>query len=227
MKFPQVIGILDPFSHEHHTDIKKCDILEFRADLFPNSTSCIGALKRYKLKYPDKIFLATVRLEGDGGVFSKEKVEERKNLFLELIHSGCIDWIDLELEEIEDYNDILCTAKRRNISVLVSHHNFNDSYTVSEFEAKLIEMKCFDTDGFKFAVTFRHDLQYNQLKAFAKSHTKTTDKLLALFSMGALGKNSRVDLPKLGIPWTYGYFGDKEHAPGQHSISALHQELKS
>ena len=226
MKSPQVIGILDPFSHEHHVDIVKCDILEFCADLFQDSESCLKALREYKSHYPDKIFLATVRLEKDGGCFSDNDVQDRKELFLRLIQSGLIDWIDLELEEIESYSEIVQKARLRNISVLVSHHNFNDSYDLFEFEAKLYEMKKFDVDGYKFAVTFRQSLQYHQLKAFAKSHVKTCDKLLALFSMGALGKDSRIDLPKMGIPWTYGYFGNKEHAPGQHSITALHQELK-
>ena len=193
-----------------------------RLDFFPSS-QWDSLTQRLNQEFPGKELLLTCRLFRDGGHWPNEKALERLPLLAQIANAHSVSWIDLEWEERESLPQLSSNLEQTRI--LFSHHNFKDSYTFEEFQALADQANTYSVDGFKMALQFQKSDQ--ELVLYQVIQKKLFRNLLAAFSMGDLGKRSRIFSPALGAPWTYGYFGTEPSAPGQWSITELHEKFSS
>jgi len=236
---PQIIGILtqknyrDFFSDSPRqnslNEIALCPIIEFRGDTFlpeeiPPKLALIKSNWSEKQGRIPKI-LFTLRLACDGGKWIVSPAA-RWELWEKCIGSGLVDWIDIELEEIEESRglvDLICSSSQ--VKMLLSHHHFSSSYSAFQFEQKLTLMEVFNPDMVKFAVTLQTREDFIEMLVFSK---KLSEKfpLSCCISMGIWGKMSRIGSPLIGAPITYGFLGDSEVVSGQLSVKKLDNYLK-
>jgi 3-dehydroquinate dehydratase-1 len=209
-----------------HKDHHLCEVLEVRLDTF-SENNWTDLVKLISVEFPETLLLITCRLERDGGSWPSKKSKERSFAIKALLdlcfEEGVeVDYLDFEIEEVGELHIIKPILEKANIELLLSHHNFNQSYTQSELEIKHTEMMTAGADCTKFALMYTCGADIVEAQKFVSSAPKG---LRACFGMGDLGKQSRLLHPLLGggaANWTYGFVGDKPSAPGQISIQEMH-----
>jgi 3-dehydroquinate dehydratase type I len=181
----------------------------------------------------------TLRLERDGGRWRNEDSASRLRYWMslgELSPSEKPDWVDIELEALEEHGNDLVECVRHlqseDIQVVVSHHQFQKPYGASEFADLLQKMERYQPNGVKFAATVQTDEDALELLRFAAA-TAPKWPVSGIFAMGKLGQATRVASPVLGCPLTYGTLNATALAPGQipidqlaRGISRLHGQFK-
>ncbi len=224
---PKILGLITPATfidfENNHSDLTCCDLFEIRLDTFNGDLN--PHLKQLSTQYPKIPWLLTDRLQRDGGHCPNEQSSQRLGRLLELSHFEQTQYIDLELEEPDSIRYIANKIHelKLEVQILASHHNFSNAYSMSEYQSKEDLAARLPIQALKFAVTFQNEGQEKELYKYIKSHHKTI--LLAAFSMGELGKRSRVFSPLCGAPFTYGYFGDTPSAPGQWSVKEMRDKF--
>ena len=108
----------------------------------------------------------------------------------------------------------------RGIKVLVSHHDFRGTHPLPELRRMLAGMSKAHPAGVKFALSCASRAELVELLAFAREVAAGRPQG-GVFSMGGVGRSSRVLAPLLGCPFTYGYLTGGPVAPGQLSAAEL------
>ncbi|MGL1935787.1 MAG: type I 3-dehydroquinate dehydratase [Fibrobacterales bacterium] len=231
---PQIIGLIIPevFTDgvfKYHDEIILCDILEIRYDLFENPMEWKKIAPAVRSAYADKEIIGTIRLESDGGAFDNSLVEKRNTLLYELMHLGKWDWVDIEYENMNIIPKFIAEARNTNTKVITSHHNFNTAYTKEEYIAKAMEMTIAGSDAIKFSVMVATEEELISLYRFVEENEEKEMKLplFSVFSMGEFAQQTRIKMPTLGAPCTYGFFGENQPVSGQISVKSLFQKLKN
>lgn len=214
-----------------HPDHSLCDVLEVRLDSFPTNL-WVNLLQNLSQESPETPLLLTCRLERDGGLWldsqSKERTIELEKLLSEVEKLKItIDCLDFEIEEIENIGNIKNQLNSNSIELLLSHHNFKASYTQKELQEKHEHMLDLGAGSTKFALMYQTGEDIQEAQAFVQSQPKN---LKACFGMGELGRQSRLLHPIIGkksASWTYGFVGSSPSAPGQISVSEMHQFFKN
>jgi len=236
---PQIAGILnesnfgDFFSDSARSDalneLNNCSVLEFRGDTFSPSdvpeklVAIRSVLSTAPMKTP-KILL-TLRLPKDGGEWTGS-ANSRVELWTRCIENDLVDWIDIEIEEIEGIRELVDLIQSNSgLKMMISQHNFKSSYTFNEFEQKLALMKNFKPDLVKFAVTLQSRDSFVEMLAFSRN-LSAVYPLSCCISMGIWGKMSRIGSPLIGAPITYGFLGSSEVVSGQYSVKKLKNYIK-
>ncbi len=209
--------------------LPKCAMVEFRADGWEASripTEFRSFRDEYKERFgsvPETIF--TIRLARDGGAWPDSEAAKRDKIWLALGQAGAeypSEWIDVELEHIGSLSPALVSLiADKKFKVLVSHHNFEGSYSKEALARLGRDMLAIGTDGIKLAVTCRTRSEVLNLMHFTREIAQSR-KPAAVLSMGAVGQAMRLLSPLLGCPWTYGYLSGGAVAPGQFSVSQMH-----
>lgn len=233
---PRIIGVVtagnlrDPLAWEA---LATCDLAEFRGDTFLGEEADASALSQILREFreeaarrfgrvPETMF--TLRLERDGGCWPDDRSAERGavwNALVEWEGPRPCEWVDLEVEELPNIpQSLLDLFEAAGVRVLVSHHNFENSYPMSELRQLLRMMLAARPAGVKFALTCNTRAEILELLAFARevAHESSWG---SVFSMGKPGRVTRVLSPLLGCPFTYGFLTGGAVAPGQLSAADL------
>ncbi len=191
--------------------LKKSDYAEIRFDfLNPNVVPEALHLIRKDLRK----CVCTLRPSREGGKFSSS--EKNRISITKLIAEYDPFLLDIEYETLRKNKSLQRYLKNTNTSTLVSWHNFKQTPTISILKKKLLEMKKF-SNNVKI-VTMAKSINDGSRVLSLYNNSKNV-KLIA-FSMGNLGKMSRLLCLLLGSPYTYVSLG-RPIAPGQFSLDEV------
>lgn len=209
-----------------------CDAVEFRGDLFPE-----GGHKAYS-EFARRLrgergksvaLMHTLRLRRDGGQWPNAEAEERRALWDDLASLDTElkpDLLDIEIEGFaENGPDWVAYLRPAGLDVLISHHRFEGAYRPEEYSIWLGRLGERRPAGIKMALTCRSEAEVLDLLRFAKD-VAILWPLSGIFSMGEIGKLSRLVAPLLGCPLTYGFLSGGAVAPGQWPVRELRSALQ-
>lgn len=207
---------------------KACDVAELRIDFFEGARS-VEAVKnllttiRPILK--GKGLLFTWRTKGEGGEL-EISVEDYFNLLDEVIVTGNVDAIDIEY--FFDQNRMKSTienAKKHNVAVIMSNHDFDKTPAQEEIVSRLIGMKKAGADVAKLACMPQTPKDVIVLlTATEEVKSQYPDEPIITMSMGKLGVVSRISGSVFGNAMSFGA-AKQGSAPGQVEISKLKDVL--
>ncbi len=226
--FYQENGVWD-FRSSVKEHLEDCDVVEFRGDTFP-SILMIEALKAFSKKFKDLCLnhikiLFTIRLKEDGGEWLIEY--SRREYFEKAL--PLVDWVDIELEEIDLYLKLSEKIKENKIIYVCSHHQFNRDYSTEEYQNLYQRMQKYSPNVTKIVVFCRDERELLLLLNFVEAiafQNLTCQSLTCLMSMGDFGKVSRIVSPLLGAKLTYGFLGEKPLVLGQVPVSELKETIR-
>ena len=85
-------------------NVRLCEVLEIRYDLFPDRKVWADIARRAKSLHPSAILLGTIRLERDGGALPDSFGGRRMSFWEKIIDADeRPDWLDLERFALADY----------------------------------------------------------------------------------------------------------------------------
>lgn len=208
----------------------KADLAEWRADWFEGVSdlaSIVEVLYMLKEELGDKPLLFTFRTEREGGE-GRISTEEYTNLNLEVIRTGMLDLIDLEVfsgitkEEIEEFIKV---AHENGVIVVGSNHNFQETPEKQEMIRRLCEMQDLGVDIPKLAVMPRNKKDVLALLAATEEMSSEHARgPIITMSMSGMGLVSRICGELLGSALTFGAMGAVS-APGQIEVEELSQMI--
>ena len=147
-----------------------------------------------------------------------EKMDSKMTLAIE---SGCA-FIDIDIETPELFrNKLIENAKKNGCKVILSYHNYletPDSQTLNEIVLKLFEV---GADIGKIACLANDEDDCKRVLQLYLKHNN-----IVAFSMGEIGKSTRIEILERGAPFTYASIEGKETAPGQMSYEDIESQLR-
>jgi len=191
--------------------IDGADMIELRLDLVEDDP--VRTLKDLKEATTLPI-IATNRWNLEGGQFAGS---ERERALILQRASSYADYIDIELRA-EFRDDLL---EKISKPAIISYHNFICTPSDEKLRLILGEISKTRAEIAKIAVTptsLKDNLTILNFLIEA-------DRPLCMIAMGNLGKHLRVISPFYGSVLTFGYVSQPT-APGQMSVSELHQAIK-
>lgn len=205
------------------------DIVELRIDqwenfVIKNVDTVIQQLRGLNLDFK---ILVTYRTSKQGG---KGNVEETTYIdILKLL----IEYAQFELLDIEwsgaintdQYAQLITDAQEKNLNVVLSHHNFEETPSLEEIKFIYYKMQKLAPQYLKLAVmpNNKEDVLH-LLEAMSVTSDNTPYKVIGI-SMSHLGLVSRVAQGVFGGSISYGCLGEPQ-APGQIHVKALKQQLE-
>lgn len=204
------------------------DVVEWRIDHFDQVSDSEAVLKMAKQMQSiliQKPLLITFRTHKEGGVKQMSDADYLA-LNLVLIKSGYTDLIDVEIESEPNLVECLITeAKKYNVKVITSFHDFQRTPTKDELIAKFIKMQNKGADILKIAVMPNSTQDVlTVLEATSEMKEKFATQPIVSMSMGKLGLISRISGATFGSSMTFGSLGNAS-APGQLKVAELNQIL--
>ena len=191
--------------------LKKSDYAEIRFD-FLNTNMVPEAL--HLIRKDLRKCVCTLRPSREGGKFSSS--EKNRISIIKLIAEYEPFLLDIEYDTLRKNKGLQRYLKNTNTNTLVSWHNFRQTPAISILKNKLSKMKKF-SNNIKI-VTMAKSINDGS-RVLSLYNTSKNVKLIA-FSMGNLGKMSRLLCLLLGSPYTYVSLG-KPIAPGQFSLDEV------
>ncbi|MGH8595169.1 MAG: type I 3-dehydroquinate dehydratase, partial [Gammaproteobacteria bacterium] len=184
-----------------------CDIVELRLDL-------IGA---DALQPIDQPVIGTIRLASEGGQWTQPD-EARLPLFdAALQHCTAAD-IELRSPLLDKVSAL---AAKRQRALIVSYHDFDKTPPLAELRQVMSRAANYGT-VVKIATLTRTEDDLIVLRELFKENCSAA---LCVLGMGPLGPATRVEFPKLGSCFSYGYV-DQPVAPGQPSARELMEQFR-
>lgn len=204
------------------------DILEWRVDHFADVASAdavLEAVRAIRTELPQTPLLFTFRSAKEGG---EQVISTDAYLALNraAVDSGLVDMIDLELftgdEQVKATVDY---AHSKNVSVIMSNHDFHKTPAEEEIVARLRKMQELGADIPKIALMPQnHSDVLTLLSATLKMQEQYADRPVITMSMSKTGVISRLAGEVFGSAATFGAV-KKASAPGQISVSDLRTVL--
>ncbi|HCS47048.1 MAG: hypothetical protein A2V45_07085 [Candidatus Aminicenantes bacterium RBG_19FT_COMBO_58_17] len=196
--------------------LESLDFAELRLDLMKITLADIPILAR-----SGKRLMATCR----PGPYSDAL---RKALLLECIRCG-MDLVDVEADADEEFKtDIIGEARRRGSSVIISHHDDDQTPTRPELEAIIARSLEAGADFVKIAC--RANSASDSARLIGLLDRPQCQGRLIVVGMGVFGSITRVLAPFLGSPFTYASLEEGyETAPGQigyRDLARIHRDLR-
>jgi len=226
---PLVVGVIRRLSVRDAERAKEdgADLIELRIDLLGMEESSIEKVKEFvsllRLKMP---VLITNRKKEEGGSFRGSE-DERIGMLSSILDTHEVDAIDIEFSSsADDRKKIVERAKRRDIPVIFSFHDFNRMPGRSELLNLITRM--YDEGGSIAKIAVRPKTFSDALTLLSITDKLSREgKLLATIGMGPVGRHLRLITPLYGSVLTYGVIeGEEEVAPGQFSVKELRGFLK-
>jgi 3-dehydroquinate dehydratase, type I len=169
------------------------DIVEWRIDLYQDirgSSKILHALQQIRETLTNYPLICTFRTTCEGGnrVIS---TNDYVKLNTDIITSGKTDIIDIELSQGEEaIAYFIALAKKHNVKVLLSHHDFRGTPTKEEIVHCMLRMQNLGCDLAKIAVTPRTKMDVlTLLDATATMHEEHATVSLVTISMHEKRKN--------------------------------------
>lgn len=200
------------------------DIVEIRADYFKglrDMDALADLMKRISGKLQDKIILFTIRSEDEGGQALDFATPVSKDIVHYVIEHKLADMVDVELNQGEEtFGDLTKLAKKNDVKIVASCHNFKETPSKGEIKATLTKMQDLGADIAKIAVMPNniHDV-FTLMDAAATVKERDKTPVIAI-SMGSQGMLSRVAGRLYGSDVTFAAMG-KSSAPGQIPVNQL------
>ena len=197
----------EPDAREH------ADCIEYRMDL---ADEPLEALEAYDGELP---ILATNRAEWEGG---EAPDEGRLEALAEATAVEAVEAIDIELEAIleGEAEEVLETARDRDVTVVASAHDFEGTPPRGEIVSTLTEARKY-ADVAKIAVTAESKADALALLSATEQMTAHGDPV-ATMAMGEVGSHTRAVAPVYGSKIGYApVYPEKATAPGQYDLETL------
>jgi len=219
LEAPWVVGTTKPDGlaalASRPRDAHAPDLIEARidlgADLAPDASVAQMAERLRicrELESAGRPVLFTGRLVQDGGRWTDDL--GRRHWFEEA--SRAVSWLDIEIES-PMAQEIVDMGHARGSRVIVSHHDFSGTRSISELSAIAEKARALGADVVKVATMIKSTDDHATLIDLVHHHNLPTQPL-AIVGMGPWGTALRSYLPVLGSRLTYGYL-DQVSAPGQ------------
>jgi 3-dehydroquinate dehydratase type I len=226
-----ITGVITPEilqDGEKNTDLKKeislCGALEIRYDLFGEVKEWPEIAGRVRALHREAPLIATIRLQCDGGELPDGHRFGRDEYWRNILAADIApQWIDLEWESIDSLSDLRWMTDGSDVQILISSHNFQSLSTDELFEQQLDFARMTKVPGLKFAWTAQNEADLETLEKRRLQLAQTEAKMTTAFSMGELGKNSRLNCLTSGF--SYATLGGQSVAPGQLSAQEMHDYL--
>lgn len=200
------------------------DVLEWRVDHF-TQVDDINAVKQTAKQIrellPNKPILFTFRTANEGGV-KPWSLTSYIELNKQIVHSGLIDLIDVEVFIGDDYvKEMIHVAHKHNVFVVASNHDFDKTPPKSDIIYRLRKMQDLGADIPKIAVMPKTtDDVLTLLAATTEMNENYAEKPIITMSMAGLGAISRVSGITFGSSMTFGA-AKNASAPGQLDVKEL------
>ncbi len=199
------------------------DAVEFRMDL---ANSPVEALESYDGELP---VIATNRPTWEGG--AREDGTGRQAELEAAVESGAVRAVDVELnaltedpEAVVDLTRVVQKASARDVAVIVSYHNYDETPGLSELAGLASQVSAVGAVG-KLAVTATDNGDVLDLLRVTYEFS-AADRHLATMAMGSVGAHSRVVAPIYGSKIGYAPVDpDEATAPGQYDLATLAELL--
>jgi 3-dehydroquinate dehydratase type I len=132
-------------------------------------------------------------------------------------------YIDIEIESDENYKkQLIDVARSCNCKIIMSYHNFNETPDIETLKTIVTQTKTYNPDFIK--IVTKALITDDNSKIFSLYET---EKKLIAFTMGELGKKSRIKSLQLGAPFIYAaYKKGQQSAEGQITLNALKKILQ-
>jgi 3-dehydroquinate dehydratase-1 len=221
--FPLVSGMLTDrdYLHVEKDVINAVDLIELRVDMFASvdSANVKHVFKRVRELF-NKPIIATIRDVSEGG---ETVVPARLDLYRGIIPLS--DIVDVEINADELFPEIrkLCGTFKKLL--IGSFHNFDLTPDAAFLDGIIKKAVASKADIVKIAVKANSRKDLLDLFSFALNNR---DKRLITIAMGDKGLASRIFMPVIGSPISYGYI-NVPSAPGQFSVvemMAMFRKLK-
>ncbi len=200
------------------------DVLEWRVDHF-TQVDDINAVKQTAKQIrellPNKPILFTFRTANEGGV-KPWPLTSYIELNKQMVHSGLIDLIDVEVFIGDDYvKEMIHVAHKHSVFVVASNHDFDKTPPKSDIIYRLRKMQDLGADIPKIAVMPKTtDDVLTLLAATTEMNENYAEKPIITMSMAGLGAISRVSGITFGSSMTFGA-AKNASAPGQLDVKEL------
>lgn len=191
------------------------DFLEIRVDAFMGGEDKILA-QLPKLKSP---LIITVRHSLEGGAHPVSTSKRRESFRKFLPHAALID---IELRSAKSLAGVIALARKTNVRVIISYHNFQTTPSVARLRDLAREARMAGADIVKIATTVSSPADLATLLSF--QHTEKNQPL-SLMGMGPYGKISRLLFAQAGSVLNYGFL-DKAQVSGQWPALLLKQRIR-
>ena len=208
MKICAVVHVKDReslFEDITYLQNKDYDICELRLDYFKyinDKNKVIELLKEVKLLLNNSI-LVTIRSHSEGGNYDMDN-EYYYSLYKDIITHHLTDYIDIELNKDKISNfELIDYAHSHNVKVIMSYHNFNETYSNEKLKEYIEEMEIMGADIAKIAVMPRCKedvVNVINLNMLLSSYMSIP---VMIISMSELGKITRVLGDMMGSYMTY------------------------
>ncbi len=208
------------------------DMVEWRIDGFEelhNREKCLEIVGELRTILPEEIpLLLTCRTKVEGGQgYGALSPGELSLLFGEIIGSGNIDLVDIELGSSDEFVEYLCRiAKEHNVKTLFSYHNFTETPAQAELVDIMRKMQDGGADIAKLAVMpHGYGDVLTLLGAVHEARQSAVDIPLVAIAMGEEGKISRLSAGLFGADIIFVRAADAT-APGQLHITDMRRMMR-
>ncbi|SEO49805.1 3-dehydroquinate dehydratase [Amphibacillus marinus] len=200
----------------------EADIVEWRVDYFTGDVD--KGLCVFKKIIPDYPLIFTFRTKDEGG-----QAAISASSYLKLnqlaIHSGAVDFIDVELMfDKEIRNQLILQAKNCNVHVIVSNHDFEKTPANQEMINRIKEAQVIGASIAKLAVMPNNVDDVLRLLSVTNEMRNKKSIPIVTMSMGGMGLVSRLVVELVGSCMTFGALGEPS-APGQIDCTKLKDTL--
>ena len=191
--------------------LKKSDYAEIRLDfLKPNDVPSTLELVKKNLKR----CICTLRPKKEGGKFSSN--EKERISILKLISEYNPFLLDIEFQTLKKDKNLQKYLKKSKTKILVSWHDFKKTPNMRELLEIKKNMSIF-SKNIKIVTTAKSLVDSTKIMSLYNPDNRIN---LIAFSMGEVGRHSRILCLYLGSPFTYVSLG-KPIAPGQFSLDEV------
>lgn len=214
---PQLAGVIaSPGDFRFAIQMKQPpDLFELRLDCLRPITSQLEK-EIPRLRAP---LIITARDPREGGMGSLS-LENRRELLLRFLPHA--KYVDVELRSARAFQPLLGQARKQNVCVILSFHNFKSTPSPRSLYARARAAKAMGADIFKVATRTDTPIALARLVGFITSkHLKVP---ISAMGIGKLGALSRLLLVRCGSILNYASFGPPT-VEGQLPIELLRSAL--
>ncbi|MGH8101070.1 MAG: type I 3-dehydroquinate dehydratase [Chthoniobacterales bacterium] len=215
IEWPCIVGVIAT-----PADLTRALRIRNAPGLFELRLDSLGeSVKEEKLSMLPRPIIITARDPREGGA-NNLSIQERRNLLGRFLpHAG---FLDIELRSASALRSIIDRARKRNVGLLLSFHDFNSTPALGSLRAMAREAKSLGAAVFKVATRTDRPEQLARLLAFAAK--PDVDLPLSVMGIGKLGRKSRRELMRSGSILNYAHLGRSSIA-GQPSLerARIHQ----
>ncbi len=213
---PRVVGTVsqaDTLTRLAAGNHRECEIVEIRLDLIGADHWLEHARAVEACGLP---VIVTMRLANEGGQWARPDVDRLPFFDETLCHLSAAD-IELRSTLL---GQVSALAVRHQKALIVSYHDFEKTPPLHELRQVMSKAANYGT-VVKIATFTKTEDDVAILRALFQENCSAA---LCVLGMGSLGAPTRLEFPKLGSCFSYGYL-DQSVAPGQASARELMRQL--